>query len=310
MTTGQFNFDRQRAGFFRKRSCQRHPCRRFMRPSLAHLSVDLSAVPSNGGRNDRPRLCVAFSESADRILLVPAQWSLGDSVVFALSQCGGFAYFADPNWVIFQVPQFLVFLVSPMQAIQLTFLLFSLIGLAGSYGLMRHAFLSSRAAAVLAAGIFLLNGFFAYRMLIGHLTFHAFTLIPVMAVAVLSAETDRRPPLQELVGRACVAGACLAYMFQSGMVHGIPPALLAMVVILMIYGLCFGWRWRSWLLLAGAGALSLALCAGKLVAELALLSSFPRDLQSRFPASPVSSPRSGLPHRRCTFRLPCMRPTF
>jgi hypothetical protein len=197
-------------------------------------------------------------------------------VVFA-SQCGGFAYFPDPNVAYYSVPQFLVFLVSPMRAVQLTFLLFSLIGLAGCYGLMRHAFRSSRSAAVLAAGIFVFNGFFAYRMLIGHLTFHAFALIPVMAVAVLPPVPDRRPPLLELVGRACVAAACLAYMFQSGMVHGIPPALLAMAVILIIHGLCFGWRWQPWLLLAVAGAFSLALCAGKLVAELALLSNFPRD---------------------------------
>jgi hypothetical protein len=195
---------------------------------------------------------------------------------FSPSQCGGFAYFPDPNVAYFSVPQFLVFVVSPMRAIQLTFLLFSLIGLAGSYWLMRHAFRSSRAAAVLVAGIFLFNGFFTYRMLIGHLTFHAFTLIPLLAVSVLT-DPDRRSPLLEFLGRACVAGACLAYMFQSGMVHGIPPALLAVAGILTIHALCFGWRWQPWLLLAVAGTFSLALCAGKLVAELALLSNFPRD---------------------------------
>jgi hypothetical protein len=276
VTTGQFNSSRRRAGFFEGDR---------VRDILAAASCGLLWFIYLA-------IYLPFLPTADETighdyslhfpnLLTGYFWFLhnGLSAIpwFSPSQCGGFAYFADPNVGYFSVPQFLVFLVSPMRAIQLTLLLFSLIGMAGSYALMRHAFRSSRAASVLAAGIFLFNGFFAYRMLIGHLTFHAFTLIPVMAVAVLPADMDRRPPLPELVGRACVAAACLAYMFQSGMVHGIPPALLAMVVILMIHGLCFGWRWRSWLLLAVAGALSLAMCAGKLVAELALLSSFPRD---------------------------------
>jgi hypothetical protein len=276
MTTGQLIFNTQPAGFF-----ERDRVRSILAAAscgllwLFYLSIYLPFLPTAGDTIGHD-YSLHFPN-----LLTGYFWFLhnGLSAIpwFSPSQCGGFAYFPDPNVAYFSVPQFLVFLVSPMRAIQLTFLLFSLIGLVGSYGLMRHAFRSSRAAAVLAAGIFVFNGFFTYRMLIGHLTFHAFTLIPVMAVAVLTADTDRRPPLLELVGRACVAAACLAYMFQSGMVHGIPPALLAMAGILMIHGLCFGWRWQSWLLLAVAGAFSLALCAGKLVAELAMLSNFPRD---------------------------------
>jgi hypothetical protein len=197
---------------------------------------------------------------------------------FSPSQCGGFAYFPDPNVAYFSVPQFLVFLVSPMKAVRLTFVLFSLVGLVGSYVLMRRAFQSSRAAATVAAGLFLFNGFFVYRMLIGHLTFHAFALTPLMVAALLPRSAYRHLPVAESAGRLCVAAICLAYMFQSGMVHGIPPVLMATVVIFLVHGLLFGWQWQPWLLLAGAGTLSLALCAGKLVAEVALLSNFPRDM--------------------------------
>jgi hypothetical protein len=221
MTTGQLIFNTQPAGFF-----ERDRVRSIFAAAscgllwLFYLSIYLPFLPTAGDTIGHD-YSLHFPN-----LLTGYFWFLhnGLSAIpwFSPSQCGGFAYFPDPNVAYFSVPQFLVFLVSPMRAIQLTFLLFSLIGLIGSYGLMRHAFRSSRAAAVLAAGIFVFNGFFTYRMLIGHLTFHAFTLIPVMAVAVLTADTDRRPPLLELVGRACVAAACLAYMFQSGMVHGIP----------------------------------------------------------------------------------------
>ncbi len=213
-------------------------------------------------------------------LLAGFYWGLqngfGSIPWFSPAQCGGFPYFPDPNVAYVSMPQLLVFAVSPMRAVQLTFALFALIGLLGAYALMRHGFRSSRAAAVLAAGLFVFNGFFAYRLLIGHLTFHAFALTPLMVVALLPTPLGRDTWAAVSV-RVCVAGACLAYMFQSGMIHGIPPVLLATTVVLLIHGLCFGWRWQPWLLLGAAGVLSLMLCAGKLVAELSLLSNFPRD---------------------------------
>jgi hypothetical protein len=197
---------------------------------------------------------------------------------FSPSQCGGFPYFPDPNVAYLSIPQLLVVLVPPMRAVQITFALFALAGLLGSYLLMRAGFRSSRTAAVVAAGFFLFNGFFAYRMLIGHLTFHAFMLVPLMIAALLSATTDHRVSRAGFVARACITALCLAYMFQSGMVHGIPPVLIAAAVVILIHALCFGWQWQPWLLLGTAGLLSLLLCAGKLTAELALLSNFPRDL--------------------------------
>jgi hypothetical protein len=197
---------------------------------------------------------------------------------FSPSQCGGFPYFPDPNVGYLSIPQLLVFFVPPMQAVQITFALFALAGLLGSYLLMRAGFRSSRTAAVVAAGFFLFNGFFAYRVLIGHLTFHAFMLAPLMIAALLSATTGNRVSRAGFVARACIAALCLAYMFQSGMVHGIPPVLIAAATVILIHALCFGWQWQPWLLLGSAGLLSLLLCAGKLTAELALLSNFPRDL--------------------------------
>ena len=196
---------------------------------------------------------------------------------FSPSQCGGFPFFADPNVIYFSLTQLLVLTVSPMRAIQLTFLLFALIGMVGAFLLMRRSFQSSHTAATVAAALFLFNGFFAYRVLIGHLTFHAFALVPLMTAAILPAPRDHRLLRLDLGTRVCVVALCLAYMFQSGMVHGIPPALIAVVAIILIHALCFGWRLTPFVLLACAGLLSLALCADRLAAELALLSNFPRD---------------------------------
>jgi hypothetical protein len=196
---------------------------------------------------------------------------------FSPSQCAGFPFFPDPQVAYFSVPQLLVFLVSPITAVQITFALFSLIGLVGTYWLMRHIFLASRPAAGLAACLFLFNGFYLSRILIGHLTFHPFTLAPLLVAALLPAGSRPYGSSGSVAIRISIAAACLAYMLQAGMVHGIPPVLIAAAVLILVHGLLFGERWAPWLLLAGAGFVALLLSAGKLVSEAALLSSFPRD---------------------------------
>ncbi|NWO72602.1 hypothetical protein, partial [Escherichia coli] len=41
---------------------------------------------------------------------------------FSPSQCAGFPFFSDPNVPFYSVPQFISFLVSPMTAVQGTFI--------------------------------------------------------------------------------------------------------------------------------------------------------------------------------------------
>lgn len=206
---------------------------------FTYLAIFLPFLPGTGG--------VAGHDYGLHFpnLLTGFYWHLQNGLFaipwFSPSQCGGFPYFPDPNVAYVSLPQFLVFAVSPMQAVRVTFVLFSLIGLLGCYLMMRRAFGASRVASVLAAGLFLFNGFFTYRMLIGHLTFHAFALTPLMIAALLPASSARDAWSQSNAGlaiRACVAGLCLAYMFQSGMVHGIPPVLLATAVVILIHGMC------------------------------------------------------------------------
>src|SRR5262249_34906318 len=147
--------------------------------------------------------------------------------------CGGFPYFSDPNVAYHSVPQFLVLFTEPVRAVQTTFLTFAFIGYCGFYVLARRAFGISRAASVLVAVVFMFNGLYAYRMLIGHLTFHAFMLTPIAIAAVLPHQS-RSYGKGSVLPRICIAGVCFAYMFQSGFVHGILPTLLATMTLLLL----------------------------------------------------------------------------
>lgn len=160
-------------------------------------------------------------------LLVGYYWALQNNYWsipwFTPATCGGMAYYADLNVAYFSAPQILTLFVSPLRAIQITFMAFALLGMWSAYSLMRVAFGASRTASLVAAALFLFNGFYAYRMLIGHLTFHAFALTPLLMAMLLPRAGKAMPGIGATLVRACVAGLCLAYMFHSGMIHSSRP---------------------------------------------------------------------------------------
>ncbi len=243
---------------------------------LAYLAVYLPYLPGPGG------LWAADYYLHFPNLLTGVYWRLhnrlGAAPWFNPAQCGGIPYFADPNVAYYSLPQFLGFVVAPDTAIRATFAIFAALGCLGAYGMMRSSFAASRAASAAAAGLFLFNTFFAARMLIGHLTFHAFMLAPFIAWAALPPPGAPPPKAAAFAARAGLAALALAYMFQSGMVHGLPPvglSLIALAVMRHVKGGGFG---RAMAILAAGGLGALALSASKLAAEVAWLGQFPRGL--------------------------------
>jgi hypothetical protein len=194
---------------------------------------------------------------------------------FSPSECGGFPYFPDPNAAYVSAPQALTFAVGPLAATRIVLIVFAMLGFAGFALLMRKSFRASLPASLMAAAFFMFNGYFVYRHLAGHLTFHASMLTPWVAFAVLTAPSDK-PRASGSILRICLAGAAFAYMYQAGMIHGILPALLAVAILLLIHACVFGWRAFPWAALVLSGVLMLALCAEKFAAGLALAHQFPR----------------------------------
>ena len=219
-------------------------------------------------------------------LLAGYYWYLGNGLFslpwFSPAQCGGVPFFADPNVAYFSVPQFLSFVMSPLKAIRATVWLFAIIGYCGTYLLVRRSYGGSRSAALLGAALFMFNGFFGFRMLAGHLTYHAYMLLPLFAAAILPTPSlpDQAPRPRRWLWRVTLGGCCLGYMFQAGMIHIIPPVLLDVIVLILVHAALFGWARTPWLLLGGSMAVGLVLAAGKLAADAAFLAQFPRDLYS------------------------------
>ncbi|MEJ0011504.1 MAG: hypothetical protein WDM94_02540 [Bauldia sp.] len=186
---------------------------------------------------------------------------------FNPGQCGGVPFIADLNVGYYSLPQFLAFVVDPLIAVRATFVVFAAIGALGFYALARRAFALSPAASAVAAVLFLFNGTFAYRMAIGHLTFHPLMLAPWIALCLIRGTT---------LG-ALLAGALFAYAFQAGMIHGIGPVAFAVAIVILIHGIRSGQSARPWIAFAGAAVVAVALSATRLAAALALAKNFPRN---------------------------------
>ena len=196
---------------------------------------------------------------------------------FSPAFCGGVPAFFNPQNLYYSLPQWLTFFIDPLSAVYLTVLIFATLGFAGCYWLLRDAFATSCAVALFGAAVCLFNGFFIHRMIVGHLTFHGFMLVPLIAWCLLRPPgRGSRQHWRMTITNIAVAGLLFAYMIYSGMVNGVLPALLSIAIIGLIHALLFGHAWRFWVQFAMAGVTGMALAAGKIVGSLAFLANFER----------------------------------
>ena len=191
---------------------------------------------------------------------------------------GGLPYYPNPASLYYSLPQLLALLVDPLAAVRASLMIFAALGYAGAYLMLRRALGLGPWSALVGAVLFLFNGYYPARMLVGHLAFHSIMLVPWIAwllVRPLPAERALRRGLFD----ALAAGVLFAYMFQSANFYGIPDAVGAAAALALLAalrrpgelgGLSFLPR------LSGAGLVALALSCSKLAAAAAFMDSFPR----------------------------------
>jgi hypothetical protein len=198
---------------------------------------------------------------------------------FTPSFCGGMPQLANPATFYLSTAQFFTFLVGPLVGVKLTLLLFAALGYWGFYHLLTAIYRVRPWPALLGGALFLFNGFYAYRFIVGHLEFHAFMLVPLTAFLLL-AEPPPGPLRRWRKGRnVLAAGLLIAYMFLAGMTQLMIPALMTMVLFALVKKVLdedFSLR-PFFLGFVLAGLISLGLSAAKLTASLSFLAHFPRD---------------------------------
>jgi hypothetical protein len=193
---------------------------------------------------------------------------------FTPAFCGGQPALGAPESGYYSVAQFLTFVATPTTSVYMAILLFAALGFWGFYQLLRHCFASSVQAAVFGGALFMFNGFFVHRMLIGHFAFHGMMLIPWVAYLLLRPIENK---LSKVFFYGALAGSILAYCVYSGMVHLLLPFALAVLGIACVHGLAK----KKGAGLVGRGTVAVLVAAGlsaaKLSAALFFLRGFPRS---------------------------------
>jgi hypothetical protein len=196
--------------------------------------------------------------------------------------CGGIPWLANPQSLIYSLPQLLTFFFAdPIVAAKWSLLFYATAGGAATYVLLRRCFGLSYHAAGLGFVLFQLNGFLIFRIGIGHLTYHTYGLVPALCLCTLVTDALDRPVSQwsaltkDLA--AALAGACLlAVMIYGGALNYIIPTVLNVSAIIFIHQARTGFRQRPWLVLATACVWAIPLSAVKLIPAFVFASSYPR----------------------------------
>lgn len=193
---------------------------------------------------------------------------------FSPSFCGGQAFFADPQSAYFSIPQFLTFVMEPVKAVYWSHLLMAGVGFAGMFLFSYVCLGATRWAALAAATVFMFNGFYSHRMIVGHLGYQPFMLTPLVAYFLAAPARERTAMWWSYVG---LAGLGIAYWLQAGLTTLMVPSALAVVGLVLTLEILKGGFLCSAIGRGVLGAtLALLICASKLVASLHLVMRFPR----------------------------------
>jgi hypothetical protein len=195
---------------------------------------------------------------------------------FTPSFGGGLPKFPNPQSMYYSVPQFLTFFFDPLSSVKITIVLFGILGFWGLYFFLRKVFQFEKMVALFGATLFLFNGFYLSRMIVGHLTYHSYMLLPLLALF-----TFHRPYNKGIKRYSGIVpgGLIIAYSIYSGGFHIVPIILLSLLLFYVILNLTGKIEWnfpffsRLGMMVIIGGFLSAAV----LNAGISYISLFKRD---------------------------------
>jgi len=111
---------------------------------------------------------------------------------FSPSFCCGTPFFADPQSMYYSFYQLFFILFSPIVSLKLSFLFFSLVGFFGTFFLLHKSFKKNIYISLIAASLFLFNGFFNYRIIIGHLSYASYAFVPFYCYFLIQSFENKK----------------------------------------------------------------------------------------------------------------------
>lgn len=193
---------------------------------------------------------------------------------FSPSFCCGIPFYADPQTMYYSIQQILFIFFSPLMAIKITYLTYSLISFFGMYLLMLRSFKVNSYIALITAALFLFNGFFNYRMIIGHFSFLAFAAIPIYCHFLIKSYELREIKLKKFY-YIILSSLIYAHFIHSGASSMIVVISLSIFFIILFY-IYINKELKIIINLAISTIIGLIISSSKIFASFKLINNFPR----------------------------------
>ena len=194
---------------------------------------------------------------------------------FSPSFCCGTPFFADPQTMYYSFQQLIFVIFSPLVALKLSFLFFSLIAFSGTFLLMYKTFKINIYIALLSASLFIFNGFFNYRAIIGHYSFLSYVFIPIYChVLIQSFENNNYK--QKSFFYLIISSLLFANFIHSGSSSLITVITLSIIFIVLIY-VYLDEKIKIIYNLLLSFIIGLAISSSKISASFAFINNFTRE---------------------------------
>jgi hypothetical protein len=194
------------------------------------------------------------------------------------SFAGGEPAYANPQDLQYSLPQALVWLFNPWQAIRLSMVFYIVAGFIAFYFFLRHLLGLGPLAGILGAVFSVATGFHIGHMVAGHVTFQLFPLFGVILIILFN------PRLPHWLGGLLLSLLFTLFLYQGGfqvITFFILSLLITLPIIYLLKPSLLDGKHMLITLLVGAG-LSILLCGSKLWAIYSLMQFSPRTASDQY----------------------------
>ena len=194
---------------------------------------------------------------------------------FTPSFCCGIPFFGDPQTMYYSFQQLIFLFFSPLVSLKLMFFFFSLIGFLGTFFLLNKSFKKNAYISLIAASLFLFNGFLNYRAIIGHVTFLSYAFIPLYCYLVIKSFENKQNKSKSIF-YLLISSIVFANFFHSGSGTIIIEITLSIIFILLIY-VYLNEKLKIIYNLILSLLTGMLISSSKIYASISFLSNFPRE---------------------------------
>ena len=192
---------------------------------------------------------------------------------FTPSFCCGVPFYADPQSTFYSIYQIIFIIFDPIISIKFIFFILSFFSYYGMFVLLKK-FGFSNYSALLCGSLFLFNGFFIYRSIIGHLAYLSYVFVPLYCFFLINSCEKKLNKLN--IFYLLLSSIIFANFFHSGSGPIILIIFSSIFIIILFYA-NFQNNLKIFVNFFLSIFLGCLISLSKITSSLFLLSNFPRQ---------------------------------